>query len=59
MTHMLAGLAGGRMVVALEVTFTYSMSSLVAKNIIGWLQLGFNFKLGISCYEDYPGGGSR
>lgn len=59
MTHMLAGLAGGRMVVALEVTFTYSMSSLVAKNIIGWLQLGFNFKLGISRYKDYPGGGSR
>ncbi len=47
------------MVVALEVTFTYSISSFVAKTITGWLQLGFNFELGISCYKDYPGGGSR
>lgn len=39
MTHMLAGLAGGRMVVALEVFSTYSISLVVAKKIKGGYNL--------------------
>jgi acetoin utilization deacetylase AcuC-like enzyme len=51
MTHMLAGLAGGRMAVALEVIVIVSPYCYHLKTVVGWLQSRLNLKFCSSSHE--------
>lgn len=59
MTHMLSGLAGGKLVVALEVCVIIVRCSITGRiHFVGWLQSRLNLQLSIGSYKGHSWRGS-
>lgn len=55
MTHMLSGLAGGKLVVALEVSSDLPFQECIIDILLlGWLQSGINIYISVSRYKSTP-----